>query len=99
MYSNKFICSGLEGKTIWWEFSQYLNRWIRSEGGYKIKSMIPEDFAKEWVKFRIELSKKYTNLDPNDPNNKILKEKCEKINKNKIYIQEIFQKKQTDLLI
>lgn len=81
MYSNKFVCSGLEGKTIWWEFSQYLNRWIRSEGGYKIKGMIPEEFAKEWYKFRMELSNKYTNLDPNDPNNKILKEKCEKISK------------------
>ena len=31
--------------------------------------------------FRIQLSNKYTNLDPNDPNNKMLKEKCEKISK------------------
>lgn len=81
IYKSRFICSNIENKSIWWEYCQDIHRWERSEGGYKIKSLIPEEFANEWLKLRMELGQKIINLEPNNPQKTILRDKNEKISK------------------
>ena len=81
IYKNRFVCSNLENKTIWWEFNENLHRWEKSEGGYKIKSMIPEEYCNEWIKFRMELGNKITNPQHNNSDNKMAREAAERISK------------------
>ena len=61
MYKDRFVCSNMEGHTEWWEFVEYKHRWERIPAGYRIKQILPKEFADEWLSMGKEIYAKTIN--------------------------------------
>jgi P4 family phage/plasmid primase-like protien len=44
-YNDKYVCSSIKND-IWWEFKSH--KWVKVEGAYTLKTLLSEDFSKEY---------------------------------------------------